>query len=238
MDQYYTLIISSLDLFGTIVFAVTGAMRGFKARLDFLGVVVLASAVGIGGGLIRDSLIGATPAAALNDERYLIVCIITGSIVFFVARFIKEEWRVIPFCDAIGLGVFTAIGAEKTFSYGLPAIAIALCGVLTAVGGGLIRDVMVMRIPAVLRSDFYATASLIGGILFCILTRFVPNLDFFSRFIVVSGCVFVIRLLAMRYKMHLPGAGDMGVWVYHRHVYLHRKKLMAVRKRERHLSQK
>ncbi len=199
-------IILGLDLFGTAVFAVTGALRGFRSHLDVLGVVVLACAVGVGGGITRDALIGATPVAAFQDGRYLILCAIVGAITFYLAPRLGDRWNIIPVLDAVGLGVFTAIGCEKAMLYGCEWVAVALCGVMTAVGGGVIRDVLAMRIPAVLRSDFYATAALIGGLLFVILSRCVPQVDYFGRFLIVSGTVLLIRLIAMRFKFRLPEA--------------------------------
>lgn len=201
-------IILGLDLFGTAVFAVTGALRGWRSRLDFFGVVVLACAVGIGGGLMRDALIGATPAAAFADSRYLIICAAVGAAAFYIAPRLNDRWNVIPVLDALGLGVFTAIGCEKAAAYGCEWVAIVLCGVMTAVGGGVIRDVLAMRIPAVLRSDFYATASVLGGGLFLAMRRWMAEteLAYFWRFLAVSGFVLLIRLIAMRFKFRLPEA--------------------------------
>lgn len=199
-------IILGLDLFGTAIFAITGALRGWRSRLDFLGVVVLACAVGVGGGITRDALIGATPVAAFQDGRYFIICALVGAIAFYVAPRLGDRWNVIPVLDAVGLGVFTAIGCEKAALYGCTWVAVVLCGVMTAVGGGVIRDVLAMRIPAVLRSDFYATAALIGGFLFVGLERWAPAVDYFGRFLIVSVAVLLIRLIAMRFKFRLPEA--------------------------------
>ena len=199
-------IILGLDLFGTAIFAITGALRGWRSRLDFLGVVVLACAVGVGGGITRDALIGATPVAAFQDGRYFIICALVGAIAFYVAPRLGDRWNVIPMLDAVGLGVFTAIGCEKAALYGCTWVAVVLCGVMTAVGGGVIRDVLAMRIPAVLRSDFYATAALIGGFLFVGLERWAPAVDYFGRFLIVSAAVLLIRLVAMRFKFRLPEA--------------------------------
>ena len=199
-------IILGLDLLGTAIFAITGALRGWRSRLDFLGVVVLACAVGVGGGITRDALIGATPVAAFQDGRYFIICALVGAIAFYVAPRLGDRWNVIPVLDAVGLGVFTAIGCEKAALYGCTWVAVVLCGVMTAVGGGVIRDVLAMRIPAVLRSDFYATAALIGGFLFVGLERWAPAVDYFGRFLIVSAAVLLIRLVAMRFKFRLPEA--------------------------------
>ncbi len=205
--EHHDTFILGLDLLGTVIFAITGALRGFRSHLDFLGVIVLACAVGVGGGILRDIMIGATPVAAFQDSRYLILCAITGAISFYVAPRLGDRWNVIPVLDAVGLGVFTAIGCEKAF--GVPecrGVAIVLCGVMTAVGGGVIRDVLAMRIPAVLRSDFYATAAVIGGLVFVGLTRLFPAVNEYGRFAIVSALVLLIRLIAMRFKFRLPEA--------------------------------
>lgn len=199
-------IILGLDLFGTAIFAITGALRGFRHHLDFLGVCVLACAVGLGGGMMRDTLIGATPVAAFCEGWYLVLCAGVGAASFYIAPRLSVHWNVIPVLDAVGLGVFTAIGCEKAFLYGCGNAAVVLCGVMTAVGGGVIRDVLVMRVPAVLRSDFYATASALGGIVFLGLVAYVPQVDYFGRFLLVSTLVLLIRLVAMRFKFHLPAS--------------------------------
>lgn len=204
--EYHDEIVLGLDLFGTAIFAITGALRGFRSHLDVLGVVVLACAVGVGGGITRDALIGATPVAAFQDERYLILCSIMGAITFYVAPRLSVRWNLIPTLDAIGLGVFTAIGCEKATYFPCGWVAIILCGVMTAVGGGVIRDVLAMRIPAVLRSDFYATAAVLGGILFVALKIWIPDLGYFGRFLIVSFAVTLLRLIAMRFKFHLPAS--------------------------------
>ena len=193
------------DFLGTVIFAVTGAVRGVRLKLDLLGVVVFACTVGVGGGMMRDTIIGAQPVAALKNETYLIACIIVGLIVFFYARFFQAERRLIMLLDAMGLGVFTALGAAKGAEFGLEFIGIVLTGVFTAVGGGVIRDIMARKIPVILTSDFYATASLLGGILFYILTKW-TDLPLFFRFIPVMIFVTGIRITAVRLKVRLPVA--------------------------------
>ncbi len=192
------------DLLGTCVFAITGAVRGVRHKLDFLGVVVFACTVGVGGGVFRDVLLGATPVAAYEHESYLIVCIVTGVLVFFLAPQIVGRWHLVAIGDAIGLGVFTALGAAKGLMYGAGPIGIVLSGVFSAVVGGVLRDVMVRVVPAVLTSDFYATASLIGGLLYVLLSK--TTLPFALQIIVTAITVTTIRLLAMRFKIHLPVA--------------------------------
>ena len=219
-------IILSLDLFGTVIFAITGALRGFRSRLDLLGVIVLACAVGVGGGMTRDALLGATPVASFEDGRYLLLCALTGLIFFYLGPRISFQWNVIPILDAVGLGVFTSIGCEKAMAYTQTPIAVILCGVITAVGGGVIRDVLVMRIPAVLRSDFYATASAIGGGIFLLLQNFVPSVNYYGRFLVVSVLVVMIRLIAMRFKFQLPISHVLPLRKHLKHRSKHRQTIM------------
>ena len=198
-------IILVLDLFGTAVFALTGAVQGIRRHLDIFGVTVLACCVGVGGGIVRDCIIGCTPVAALSNQYYILLCIATGILSYISARFWIRKRNIIKICDAIGLGVFTAIGAAKGFSYGLGFTGIVLCGVFTSIGGGIIRDVLTGRIPVVLKSDFYATASLIGGIVYWLLLPL--KLHFFISFLIVSVLVLAIRLWAIHYKIQLPSAG-------------------------------
>ncbi|MBR1966767.1 MAG: trimeric intracellular cation channel family protein [Lentisphaeria bacterium] len=196
------IVILALDLFGTMIFAITGAVKAIERRLDLLGVLVLACAVGAGGGMVRDCIIGATPVAALVNEIYLLICIASGFIVFFCYRKISQTQNIIRYADAIGLGVFTAIGAAKAVEYNLDFTGIVLSGVLTAIGGGVIRDIMVCSIPTVLKSDFYATAALIGGILYYLLMK--AGVPFFALFVIVLFVVTGLRILAIQYKLRLP----------------------------------
>ena len=192
------------DLFGTFIFAITGAVKGVRCKLDILGVVVFACTVGCGGGMFRDMLIGATSVAALTDSAYILTCVGTGLAVFFLAPKFVGKWRVILFADSLGLGVFTALGVAKGAMYGIGPVGQVLCGVFSAVGGGVVRDIMSRSVPSVLTSDFYATASLIGGILYLILEM--TDLGIFPKFLIASSTVFVIRLIAIKYRFHLPVA--------------------------------
>ncbi|MBO4632877.1 MAG: trimeric intracellular cation channel family protein [Lentisphaeria bacterium] len=202
-----------LDLFGTAVFAATGAVKGVRCKLDVFGVTVLACCVGVGGGMIRDSILGATPAAALQNWTYLGVCIAIGLTIFLTAQYWMHLRNLILFGDAIGLGVFTAIGAGKGIQFDVSFIGVILCGVFTAIGGGIIRDVLAGEVPAVLRNDFYATASLLGGILYYFLYR--AELNWFVNFLLTAGFVILIRLVAIHYRLQLPQAHRMGRWNQH-----------------------
>lgn len=198
-------IILLLDLFGTAVFAITGAVQGVRKNLDIFGVTVLACCVGVGGGIIRDCITGFLPAAALRHQYYILICIAVGLITFSTARYWIKNRSIIKVCDAIGLGVFTALGAEKGVSCGLNLTGVVLCGVFTAIGGGMIRDILTMKTPVVLKSDFYATASLIGAVIYYIANSF--ETPFFIRFTVVAVLVTAARMVAIIYKIQLPAAG-------------------------------
>ena len=202
MDSF---VILFLDLFGTAVFAVSGAVQGVRRKFDIFGVTVLACCVGVGGGMIRDTIIGAVPAAALQNEYYLMTCILAGLITFCTAGYWIQKRNIVKICDAVGLGVFTVLGAAKGHDYGLGMVGCVLCGVSTAIGGGIIRDVLTNRIPVVLQSDFYATAALLGGIVYYLLLPL--NMSFFALFIIVAGLVTTIRILAIHFKLKLPSAG-------------------------------
>lgn len=197
-------IIYGFDLFGTFIFAVTGAVKGVRCKLDILGVVVFACTVGCGGGMFRDMVIGATPVAALTNSSYIILCVATGLAVFFLAPKFVGRWRVILFSDALGLGVFTAIGMAKGALYGMGPVGQLLCGVFTAVGGGMVRDIMSRSVPTVLTSDFYATASLLGGIAYILLNM--TALSLLPKFLITTMVVFIIRLVAIKFNFQLPVA--------------------------------
>lgn len=198
-------LIYGFDLFGTIVFAFTGGLKGVQLKFDFLGVIVFSVIVGCGGGMIRDSLIGATPAAALTDWVYLVLCIVVGIIVFFIGPYIESERKVIKYSDAIGLGVFTAIGTAKAGLYGCSPVGSVLCGAITATGGGIIRDLMSKNIPNILKSDIYATASVLGGLLYLLLIDF--NVSSTISFFTCSFFVFLLRTIVIRNNLQLPQSG-------------------------------
>ncbi|MDD2391097.1 MAG: trimeric intracellular cation channel family protein [Desulfobacterales bacterium] len=191
-----------LDIFGTFVFAISGAFRAVKYELDILGVLVLAIATGVGGGLIRDVIIGSTPPAAFQDETYLLICILGGLIVFISAPKIAKQWDLVMVADAVGLGAFAAIGAARGAIHGLGPMGIMMMGAITATGGGVIRDMLVSEIPAVIRTDFYATAALAGGGCFFIMKslEFGEPVQLFSAIVITTG----LRVVAMIFKLNLP----------------------------------
>ena len=153
----------ALDLVGIFAFAISGGLVGVRKTLDVFGVLVLAAATGLGGGFTRDVLIGAVPPAALADWRYLVVPVVAGLVTFWFHPALGRMERLVTFFDAAGLGLFCVAGALKSLDYGLGPLPSALMGVLTAVGGGVVRDVLAGRVPVVLRSELYATPALVGA---------------------------------------------------------------------------
>jgi uncharacterized membrane protein YeiH len=159
-----TTLLLVLDLVGIAVFGVSGALTGVGKSLDLFGVLFLSVTTALGGGFLRDALIGATPAAALTDGRYLLVPVVVGLIVFYVHPKMARLSRVFLLVDAAGLGLFAVAGTRKALDVGVPAVGACGIGLLTAIGGGLIRDVLVREIPTVLHREIYATAALLATI--------------------------------------------------------------------------
>ena len=160
-DSAGTLLV--LDLAGTFVFALSGAAAAVKARLDVFGVLVLSFAAASAGGITRDLLIGAVPPEAISDWRYLGVSLLAGAVtaVWYPFR-ARLRGHVLVF-DAAGLALFAVAGAQKALAYGLNPISAAVLGVLTGIGGGVVRDVLLSEIPTVLRAELYAIAALAGA---------------------------------------------------------------------------
>ncbi len=195
--------IEVLDFIGVFVFAISGVLAAINKRLDLFGVFIIAFVTALGGGTLRDALIGRTPIGWMQDLNYVYL-IIAGYIVAILFRNYLNKLRLSLFLfDTIGLGVFTLIGIEKGLEYGLhPIICIAL-GTITATFGGLIRDILCNEIPLLLRKGtIYATICIIGGVLFFVLRKF--NLQDSVNELITSLFIIVFRLAAVKYKMSLP----------------------------------
>ena len=197
-------LIHSLDLFGTMAFAVTGAMKGVAFKMDILGVIVLSSITGMAGGMLRDIVLGRIPPAALIDPTYILVTTITGISVFYLYPNIKSLLGLFLKFDALGLGVFSIIGATIALNggYGLNLLIMMFAGVITAVGGGIVRDVLVNEKPLVFIKELYVSLSFIGILLFFSLLYIGVALDTSS----IIGISFItgLRITAMRFNWNLP----------------------------------
>jgi uncharacterized membrane protein YeiH len=153
----------TLDLVGIFVFAISGGLAAVRKDYDLFGVLVLAGTTGLGGGFLRDLLIGATPPAALSDWRYLLVPTAAGLITFRFHRFVGRLERAVNLFDAFGLALFCVTGALTAAEYGLGPVPAALMGMVTAIGGGIARDLLTGRVPLVFRGELYATPALTGA---------------------------------------------------------------------------
>ncbi|KKK97997.1 hypothetical protein LCGC14_2647140, partial [marine sediment metagenome] len=159
-----------LDLFGTMAFAVTGAFKAIEHKSDIVGIIILATITGVAGGTIRDIVLGEFPTNSISDPAYVIITVATAVVIFFLYSHLKKHWNVFLKFDAIGLGVFTIIGATFAFNiFGLNYLAMVLAGVLTAIGGGILRDVFVNQVPIVFIKEMYASASFVGVTIFYLL---------------------------------------------------------------------
>lgn len=198
------LLLLVLDLGGTFVFAISGAMAAVRHRLDIFGILVLSFAAGNAGGMTRDVLIGAVPPAAIADWKYVAVSILAGLITFFWFPVTDRLRNDIVWFDAIGLAFFAVAGAEKALFFGLNPAMAALLGMLTGIGGGMLRDVLVREIPAVLRADLYALAALAGAIV--VVVGHLLHASPIASTIAGGILCFALRFMAIRYGWHLPTA--------------------------------
>jgi uncharacterized membrane protein YeiH len=192
-----------IDLAGTLLFAIEGASAGIKDELDVLGLTVLAFCTAMGGGMIRDVLIGSVPPNALKDWRYSVAAISGAAIVIFFHPFLRQTpANLLMVLDAVGLSLFAVSGAGKAMMFELPAINAILLGGITGVGGGTIRDVLLAKVPTVLWADVYATAALAGAATLVIARKLgVPPV----MSAVLGGVVcFVLRVLSVWQHWSLP----------------------------------
>ncbi len=191
-----------LDLAGTFVFALSGGIAGVQRRLDLFGVLVLSFAAANSGGIGRDLLIGAVPPVAITDWRYLAVSLIAGVITFCWYRAVKRLRSPVLVFDAAGLALFAVAGAQKAVAFGLQPVMAALLGMLTGIGGGMVRDLLLAEIPTVLRADLYAVAALAGAAVVVIGDR----LQLPSAAVTLAGAAlcFGLRMMAIRRGWHLP----------------------------------
>lgn len=197
-----------LDFCGTFAFALSGAMAGVRRRLDLFGLLVLSFAAATFGGIARDLLIGAAPPAALQDWRYLAVSLTVGTTVFFWSPLIERLRNPVRILDAMGLALFAVAGTEKALAYGLSPAMAALLGMLTGIGGGVARDVLLAEVPAVLRSDLYAVAALFGAVI--VAGGSVLQLPLFVTALAGGLACFGLRVAAIRLGWRLPVARSRG----------------------------
>ena len=193
----------ALDLTGTFVFALNGALTAVRAaRLDVVGVVTLGMMTALGGGVIRDLLIGSIPPATFRDWRYFALAVGGGLIAFALSKLLDRLETSITVFDAMGLSVFAVIGTSKAAAYGLGIGPTLLLGVVTAVGGGTIRDILIGQIPTVLRSELYAIPALVAAAI--TLAAIELGIYGLPAALGAAAVCFVIRMLGVRFGLNAP----------------------------------
>lgn len=192
-----------LDLTGTFAFALNGAMTALKvARLDLVGVLTLGMITALGGGIIRDVVIDATPPATFADWRYLAVAAAGGLLAFLLSHRLDRLAGPITVLDAVGLSLFAVTGTSKALEFGLGVPQAVILGAVTAVGGGTLRDIMVAQVPTVLRSDLYAVPALAAAAI----TAAAVAADMYgpAAACAAAAVCFAVRMAGLRYDLHAP----------------------------------
>ena len=204
-NQPVGIIIQILDLFGTMAFAVTGAFKAIEHKSDIVGIVILSTITGVAGGVIRDITFGKLPPTAVINPLYITITVSTGIVIVFLYPSLKKHSDLFLKFDAIGLGVFTVIGSIFAYNiFGLNFLAMSISGVLTAIGGGILRDVFVNEIPIVFVREFYASASFLGIVILFALLYINTQLSLAA--IIAMLVTISIRLIAVRFHWNLPRA--------------------------------
>ncbi|GGT30593.1 trimeric intracellular cation channel family protein [Streptomyces kurssanovii] len=196
----------ALEIVGIFVFAISGALLAVRKNFDVFGMAVLAEVTALGGGLLRDLIIGAVPPAAFTDLGYFVTPLVATALVFFLHPHVERIQVAVNVFDAAGLGLFCVTGTTKAYEYGLGLTSSATLGLATAVGGGVLRDVLANEVPSLLRwdRDLYAVPAIVGATMVVVCIRFEALNPFTSGLAVVTA--FVLRLLAMRFHWRAPRA--------------------------------
>lgn len=197
-----------LDLAGTFAFAISGAVAARDRGLDWFGVIVVAFAVACGGGVLRDLCIGAVPPAGLTDWRYLAIVMAAAFMTMATSGLVARLANPVLLFDTVGLGLFAVTGAQKTMIFGHNAEVAVLLGVVTAVGGGVIRDVLLNRVPAILQRDIYASAALVGAVIVVGAKTLGWGTDW-SPWLAMAVCI-GLRYFSLRYHWNLPTYAGSG----------------------------
>lgn len=195
----------AIEILGTISFAISGTFAAMQKRLDPFGVLIIAFVTSIGGGTVRDLLLGDTPVAWMRNVNYCLLILVTSMLTMFFKTQIKKFKVTLFLFDSLGLGLFTLVGVQKGIVFGLePGICVAL-GTITGCFGGIIRDTLLNTIPLIFRKEIYATACILGGILYFVLLYF--NLKADVAKILVIAFITTLRIVVVKYKLALPKFG-------------------------------
>ena len=195
-----------LDFIGTFVFAISGALVAVRHRLDLFGVLVLSFAAATAGGITRDVLLGATPPASLVDWRYFAVASLAGLLTFYRHAQVERMRNPVQLFDAVGLGLFAVLGANKALAFGIGPVGAVMLGMLSGIGGGIARDVLVAQVPNVLRRELYAVAALAGALV--VVAGHALRWPAAPVAVAGASLCFGLRWLAIRRGWRLPVSGD------------------------------
>ena len=196
------LVIELLDYFGVVVFAVSGALAAARARMDVVGFALLGIVTGIGGGSVRDILLGRLPVFWIEQPQYIVMCVVAAIVTFFSVPVITSRLRLLLWADALGLALFAVLGAQTALAAGAPLIIAALLGVVSATFGGILRDIICRETPLILLKEIYVTAALAGALLYVSLVELAVE----PAIAALAGCVatFGVRGFALVYHLSLP----------------------------------
>ncbi len=190
------------DFLGTAVFAISGAMLAMRKRFDPFGVLIIGFSTAVGGGTIRDVLIGKSPVTWMQDINYVYISVAAIGLAIIFRNNLKYLSRSLSFFDTLGLGIFTIIGTEIGVRNGFPSVISIILGILTATFGGVLRDILCSRVPIIFKKEIYATACISGAIVFLLLNRFgIPEV---ITYFATAGTVITIRLVAIKFKLSIP----------------------------------
>ena len=195
-------IIYALDIVGTFAFAISGALVAIKKDFDIFGVIIIAFVTAVGGGMMRDVLINAHPINWIGDINYIWIILAAVGVTFLFRSRIAPLRKTMFLFDTIGISVFTLLGLEKGLAYDLHPFIALVMGMVSAVFGGVIRDVLTRKVPLIFKKEIYASACLAGGVVYLILGNFNINKDL--HFIIPAAVIFIIRTVVVKYKLELP----------------------------------
>ena len=191
-----------LDLIGTFAFAVSGALAGVRKNLDIYGIAFLSVVTAVGGGTVRDTMLGRVAPFVFKDSNYLFLSLLAAVLVFLFHSHVKKSYNLLVLMDALGLGLFNVMGINIALSGGVGYVGSMIFGVITGTVGGMIRDVLINATPFVLTREVYASACIAGGALYCLLHHF--GVDQSLNAGLSALLVFGVRMITLKYGFHLP----------------------------------
>lgn len=194
--------IQTIDILGTIAFAISGVLVAMNKKMDAFGVFIIAFVTAVGGGTLRDVLIGATPVFWMNDMTFIIVISVSALLAVIFRNYLKHLRRSLFLFDTIGIGLYTVIGIEKGMAADLNPVICIILGTMSACFGGVIRDILCNEIPVIFRKEVYATACILGGLTYFLMLEFLEDRNYL--FIIAGAVVIITRLLAVIFKVSLP----------------------------------